>query len=124
MATLIARWFIVALALLLAQTVLPGIEVVNFYIALIVAIILGIVNLTLRPLFILLTLPLSILTLGLFTLVINALLFWFVASFVEGFLVSGFGSAFLGALFVSVVKWLGDKFIQRTQDRSSVIHYY
>lgn len=105
---IIIRILITTVALLVAAYIIPGISVATFYSALIVAIILGIINLIFRPILILLTLPINILTLGLFTLVINGLLFWLVASFVRGFAVSGFWAAFLGALVVSVFSFLGN----------------
>lgn len=98
----IAHWFIIALALLAAAEFVPGIEVASFYIALIVALIVGILNVFVRPLLILLTLPITLLTLGLFTFVINALLFWFVATFVDGFSVDGFIPAFIGSLILTL----------------------
>ncbi len=110
--TLLLRWVINALALLLVAYIVPGIAVSSFYIALIVAVILAIVNITIKPLLVILTLPISILTLGLFTLVINALCFWFVASFVDGFAVSGFLTAFIGALLYSVVTMIASHYIE------------
>ena len=92
--------------LLLLAYYLPGIEVSGWYTAIITALILGLVNAILKPILVILTLPVNILTLGLFTLVINALLFWFVASFIQGFSVSGFWPAFWGALILSVVSSL------------------
>ena len=89
-----------------------GIFVDGFYIALIVALILGVINVTLKPLMMILMLPINILTLGLFTFVINALLFWFVSSFVEGFHVDGFGPAFVGALILSVVSVFASKLVK------------
>ncbi len=108
----IIRWLINALLLLLISYLLQGIEVASLYIALIAAAILGLVNALIRPIIILITLPINIITLGLFTLFINALLFWFVASFLEGFSISGFWwSAFWGSLILSVGSWLSNKFI-------------
>jgi len=92
-----------ALSLLAVPYVLPSVSVGSFYAALVTALLLGLVNTLIRPLLVLITLPISILTLGLFTLVINALLFWFVASFVEGFHVGGFWSAFWGAIVYSLI---------------------
>lgn len=89
--------------LLLLAYYLPGIEVSGWYAAIITALILGLINVVLKPILVILTLPVNILTLGLFTLVINAFLFWFVASFVQGFAVAGFWPAFFGALILSVV---------------------
>jgi len=103
---LLLLWVINALALAAIPYLVPSVTVAGLWTALVAAGLLALVNTLIRPLFILLTLPLTILTLGLFTLVINALLFWFVASFVEGFAVGGFGSAFLGALAYSVLSTL------------------
>ncbi len=102
---LLLRWLINALALLLVANVVPGISVTSFYAALIAALVLGIANAVIRPLLLLLTLPINILTLGLFTFVINALLFWFASSIVKGFNVSGFGAAFFGALVLWLISW-------------------
>ncbi len=85
---------------------LPGIEVEGWYAAFMSALLLGLLNALLRPLLLLFTLPINILTLGLFTFVINGLLFWFVSSIVEGFSVSGFWSAFWAAFIMSVCNWL------------------
>lgn len=100
---LLARWVVNAIVLILIAYLLPGVAVSGFFIALITALALGLVNAIIRPILILLTLPLNILTLGLFTFVINGLLFWFVASFIEGFTVSGFWAAFWGALILTIV---------------------
>ena len=91
---------------MLLTYIVPGISVKNFYSALLAALVLGLVNAVIRPLLILLTLPVNILTLGLFTLVINALMLWFVASIVKGFDVKSFIAAFLGALVLWAVSWL------------------
>jgi len=104
----IARWIIVALGFLAAAYIVPGIEVGGFYIALVLGALWGIINLTVRPVLILLTLPINLLTFGLFTLVINGALLWFLASFVEQFDVAGFIAGVLGALVISLVAWLGD----------------
>ena len=85
---------------------LPGVEVDGFYAALITALVLGLVNAVIRPIVILLTLPANILTLGLFTFVINGFMFWLVATIVKGFTVTGFAPAFLGALIMTLVGWL------------------
>ena len=95
-----------AAALLLISQFVPGITVDNFYTALIVAILWGIISLTIRPLINLLTLPINLITFGLFSFVINALLFWFLASFVEGFAVAGFIPALVGSLILSVISWI------------------
>ncbi|MFH1947364.1 MAG: phage holin family protein [Candidatus Magasanikbacteria bacterium] len=103
---LLLRWVINAGTLLLLAYYLPGMEVSGWYAALITALVLGLVNAVLKPILVILTLPVNILTLGLFTFVINALLFWFVASFIKGFDVAGFVPAFWGALILTVVSWL------------------
>ena len=102
---LLVKLLATAATLLLVAYLIPGFSVDGFYAALIVAIVLGLVNLIIKPFVVLLTLPINILTLGLFTFVINALLLWFVASFIDGFAVSGFVPAFWGALIISVVSW-------------------
>lgn len=109
--TILAKWFINALSLVLAAYIIPGIFVESLYTALMVAVLLGLVNIFIRPVLIILTLPITIITLGLFALVVNSLLFWFVSTFVEGFSVDGFVSAFLGALLISAFSSLGNKLI-------------
>jgi putative membrane protein len=103
---LLLVWLINALSLLAVAYFLPSVSVASFYIALITALVLGLLNTLIRPVLVLITLPITILTLGLFTLVINALLFWFAASFMAGFQVAGFWSAFWGALLYSVISSL------------------
>lgn len=103
---LLLRWLISALSLILVTYIVPGIKVQSFYTALIAALVLGLVNSLIRPVLLLLTLPVNILTLGLFTLVINALLFWLAATIVKGFGVDGFWPAFWGAIVMSIVSWV------------------
>lgn len=103
---LLLRWLVNGAVLLIIAFYLPGIEVSGWGAALITAVALGLVNVLLKPLLLLLTLPINILTLGLFTLVINALLFWLVGNVIEGFEVAGFWPAFWGALIMSVVNWI------------------
>lgn len=91
------------LAVLISAYLLPGIHVENFFTALVVAIVLGIINAILRPILLILTLPINILTLGLFTFVINALLILLVASIVPGFVVANFWWALLFSLILSIV---------------------
>jgi putative membrane protein len=98
---LILRWLINAIALLVVTQLVPGFSVASFYYALIAALVLGLVNAVIRPILIVLTLPLNILTLGLFTFVINAALIWFVSTFVKGFEVAGF----LPALLAAIILW-------------------
>lgn len=100
---LLARWAVNAAALLLVAYLYPGVSVESFFAALIAALVLGLVNAVIRPILIILTLPATLLTLGLFIFVINALLFWFVAEIVQGFKVTGFGAALLGSILYSVI---------------------
>jgi len=86
----------------------------GFGTALVVSLVLGILHITVRPILLLLTLPLTIITVGLFVFVINALLFWFVASFIEGFAVDGFLGALLGALVSALITSIGYRFIDRS----------
>jgi len=106
MAMLLLRWVLNAAALLLVAYLYPGVVVEGFLAALIAALVLGLVNAVIRPILVILTLPATILTLGLFIFVINALLFWFVAEIVHGFRVTGFGAALLGSILYSIVTLL------------------
>ena len=101
--SLIVRWFINALALMLVAYLYPGVQVAGMFEALIAALVLGLVNALIRPILLLLTLPVTIVTLGLFIFVINAFLFWFVAEIVKGFTVSGFMGALIGSILFSVI---------------------
>ncbi len=111
---LLVSFFSTVFALLLIAHVVPGFTVTNIYTAIIVALILGVVNLVIRPILLLLTLPLTILTLGLFTFVVNALLIWGVAAVVhlDGFAVNGFMPALLAGLILSVVHWIVHRFLK------------
>lgn len=106
--TLLATWLAVAGSLLAAATFVPGVAVTNFYAALVGAAVLGVLHLFVRPILLALTLPINILTLGLFTFVVNGLLLWFMTSIVKGISVSGFLAAFIVALIVTVVSALVD----------------
>ena len=109
--TILLRILWNALGLLLIAEFIPGIIVSDFYTALIAAVILGILNAVVRPVLVLLTLPITLLTLGLFTLVINAVLFIFAASFIEGFSVASFWYALLGSLLMSIISTIGSNWI-------------
>lgn len=102
----LSKIIVTAFSLILVAEFIPGIEVDSLRAALIGALVLGIVNVILRPILVVLTLPVTIITLGLFIFVINALLFSFVASFIDGFTVDGFVPALLGSLVVSIVSAL------------------
>ena len=103
MISLLLRWLLNAGALLLVAYLYPGVRVEDFTAALIAALVLGLVNAIVRPLLVLLTLPVTILTLGLFLFVINAFLFWLVAELVKGFTVSGFVGALIGSVLYSLI---------------------
>jgi len=103
---LLAVWIINALALLLVAYLLHGIHINGFGSALIAALVLGLVNTLVRPVLVILTLPVTILTLGLFIFIINALLFLFVGNVLAGFHVASFGTALLGSVQYSVISWL------------------
>ena len=102
---LLVVWLLNALALLAVAYLMPSIEVSGFGGALIAAAVIGIVNMLIRPLLVLLTLPITLLTLGLFILVINGLLFFGVGALLEGFEVQGLWSGMLGALLYSLISW-------------------
>ena len=100
------RWFTNALLVILVTYVVPGISVESFWTALLVALILGVLNAIVRPILVILTLPITLLTLGLFTFVINGALFWLVSTVVKGFNVDGFWAAFLGAAVLWVFSFM------------------
>ena len=102
---LLLTWLINAAALMALPYLMHSVSVTNVGTALIAALVLGLVNTLIRPLLVLLTLPVTVLSMGLFILVINALLFWMVSTWVEGFEVAGFWSAFLAAILYSVISW-------------------
>src|SRR5215831_10547197 len=102
---LILVWLINTVALLALPYLMSSIQVDSFAAALIAALVLGLINTFIRPLLILLTLPATLLTLGLFIFVINGLLFWAVGSWVQGFHVAGFWSAVGGAILYSIISW-------------------
>lgn len=99
---LLIRWLMSALVLLIIAEVVPGISISGWYAAIIAALVLGLLNALVKPILVVLTLPITVVTLGLSILVINGLLFWFAASFLDGFVVSGFWAAFFGALIMSL----------------------
>ena len=102
---LLVTWLINAASLFALPYLLSTVYVQDFTVALIAALVLGLVNTLVRPILVLLTLPVTIVTLGLFIFVINGLMFWAVANFVSGFYVASFGTALLAALLYSVISW-------------------
>lgn len=101
MMKLLLRWLIVALVLLAATQFVTGFHVANFYAALVAALVPGLLNAIVRPVLVVLTLPVTVVTLGLFLFIINGFLIWFMSSFVKGVTVDGF----LPALFVAILLW-------------------
>ena len=101
--TLIFRWVINALALIIIANIVPGFGVDGLYTALIAALVLGLANALIRPILFILTLPITIITLGLFTFVLNALMVWLASTVVKGFEVTGFVPALLAAILLWMV---------------------
>ena len=99
---LIAKWLLSAVALLAITYIYSGVQVTSFSTALIAAFVIGLFNTILRPVLVVLTLPVTLVTLGLFLFVINAFMFWAASGVMNGFRVSGFGAALLGSLIYSV----------------------
>jgi putative membrane protein len=102
---LILTWLINAVALIALPYIFRSISVDSFFTAVLVAVVLGLINALIRPLLVLLTLPVTLLTLGLFIFVINGLLFWAVGSFMPGFHVDGFWAGVFGAIVYSLISW-------------------
>lgn len=97
------RWLVDAGALYLTARLVPGIQIDGVWILLLAALVIGLVNAVVKPVLVVLTFPITLVTLGLFYLVLNAILFWLAAALTPGFALSGFGAAFLGAVVLSVV---------------------
>ena len=113
MLKILVRWLLLAAALLLVAHLYPGVTVKDFGAAMIAALVLGLLNTLLRPLLVLLTLPVTLLTLGLFLFVINALMFYFAAQMLDGLQVSGFAAALIGSLIYSLCGMVIDVAIER-----------
>ncbi len=108
---ILIRWLLLTVSIILTSYLVDGIYVESFFSALFAALVLGILNALFRPVLIVITLPINILTLGLFTFVINALLLKMVSGVVPGFYVYGFWSAVFGSLIISLVSWLLSSFV-------------
>ncbi|MEP7209149.1 MAG: phage holin family protein [Casimicrobiaceae bacterium] len=113
---LLLVWLINAVALFALPYLLPSIQVAGFGAALIAALVLGLINTLIRPVLVLLTLPVTVLTLGLFIFVINGLLFWAVGSWLHGFHVAGFWSGVFGAIVYSIISWLLSSLLLRNRE--------
>jgi putative membrane protein len=110
---IILRWLLLAAALLLVAHLYSGVQVKDFGEAMLAAFVIGLFNTLVRPLLVLLTLPVTLLTLGLFLFVINALMFWWAASLLDGFSVTGFGAALIGSLIYSLCCMVIDLAMER-----------
>ena len=108
---ILVRIIVNAATIGIAAAVIPGIELRGIGAALIAGLVLGVVNAVVRPILFVLTLPLTLVTLGLFLFVLNAICLWLTAAIVPGFVIRGFGAAFLGALVVSAVSWVLTAFV-------------
>ena len=108
---LLVRWLLLTIAIILTSYLGVGIHVRGFFSAFFAAMVLGVLNALFRPILLLITLPINILTLGLFTFVINALLLLMVSGVVSGFYVHGFWAALFGSLVISLVSWLLSSFV-------------
>jgi putative membrane protein len=108
---IVVRWLFLTFAIFMAAYLIDGIRISGLPSAILAAAVLGVLNAFLRPILLLLTLPLNILTLGLFTFAINAILLMMASGVISGFDVDGFGAALLGALLISAVSWLLTSFI-------------
>ena len=110
---LIIKWLLSATALLAVAYLYSGVVVTSFTGALVAAAVLGALNMVVRPLLVLLTLPVTIVTLGLFLFIVNALMFWAAASLVSGLSVTGFGAALIGSLIYSALQLAIDFVLER-----------
>ena len=117
MLSLLLRWLLNAAILLLVAYVYSGVGVASFGAAFVAALVLGLVNAVIRPVLLLLTLPVTILTLGLFIFVINGLLFWAVGSFWPGFHVNGFWAGVFGAIVYSIISWILSAIVMPRKDK-------
>lgn len=113
---IIVRWLLNAIALLLVAALIPGFHISSIYTALIAALILGLINAIIRPIILILTLPINLLTLGTFTLVINALMLLLASSVVKGFVINGFWAAFFAAILLWIISMLTNLFIEAADD--------
>ena len=111
MRTLLVKWLVSALAILFVGNFLRGIHVPDFTIALVVALVLGIVNAIIRPILLIVTLPINILTLGIFTFILNGFMLWLVDFFLEGIVIDGFWWAVIGAIVISTLSMIGNRLI-------------
>lgn len=106
---IILRWVALSCAVWVTSQIIPGIVVNPFWVAFIVGAFLTLFNMFVKPIISILTLPLNIITLGLFPLIVNSVIFWYLGTFVTGFTVDKFWTAFFGAILVSIINWIFKK---------------
>ncbi len=124
---ILLRWLLNTLVLIFVAYVTPGISFASFWSALITALVLGFLNAIIRPIILILTLPINIVTLGLFTFIINGFMFWLVSTIVKGFEIKDFTSAILGALIYSIIIMIINHFDNSTPNTPKKIkakNYY
>lgn len=108
---ILIKWLIIAVSILIAARIIPGVVVTGFWTALVLAVVMGLINVIIKPILILVTLPINLMTLGLFTFVINALLVMLASSIVKGFEVGGFLNALLFGIIVSILNFILSKLL-------------
>ena len=117
---LIIKWLLSATALLAVAYLYSGVQITSFGAALIAAFVIGLFNMVLRPVLVVLTLPVTVVTLGLFLFVINGLMFYWVANMVNGFHVGGLGAGILGAMLYSLISWLLNAMLGTTRPERQI----
>jgi putative membrane protein len=110
---ILVKWLLSAVALLAVANLYGGVMVSSFGAAMVAALVMGLLNAVVRPIFIILTLPLTLVTLGLFLFVINAAMFWSAAAVLDGFQVQGFGAALIGSLIYTVLGLVIESALER-----------
>jgi putative membrane protein len=108
---ILLRWFITTLAIFALPYFVAGITVNSILTAVIVSACLVFINMVIKPIVTILTLPINIITLGLFSIIINGIFFWFVAQIITGFTVASFTAAVIGAFVISIINWIVNKFV-------------
>lgn len=114
---ILAQWVLNALVILLSAYLLPGVVLTGFVPALLVALVLGVLNAIVRPIFVILTLPITILTLGLFLLVINSVIIYLTSVLVPGFVLAGFWQAFLFGIVLSILNFVVHRLFDRRDNK-------
>jgi len=122
MSGFVVRLLITALGLWVAQAIVPGVEISDVWTLLAAAFLLGVVNAVVRPIFVLLTLPITVLSLGLFLLVVNAAMLAIVAALLQGFVLTGFFSALFGSFVVSLTSWIASWYVGPTGRIEVIVH--